>query len=412
MPTCASRWRSAIALDLNARYTYRSFTYKTPASDTILQITGADPYFIPVGGASSELIGYSFENELGPIVTDGSEQSLNVSASLDVALPHDWHGEIYGAYALEDGVVEQTGLLDSTALDEALGNAPPTGGYDPARLGYFSPYGSGEANSPALLAFISRRERDSSLGQVAMLDAQADGTVINLPGGPLKAALGAQFRLERFTPDTVSNSAADLFTSGGTAFQRTVIAGFLELRAPIVGPNNAVPGIQALEASLAGRVEAYNDVGISGDPKFGLLWTPLGGLDIHATYGRSFRAPSLPDVNALQVIAPGILPNAGSQALVLIRYGGNAGLRPGDGDLLDARRRDEAPVRAASRARRHGLRYPLPRPGRHAGAERSRQRPDQSGLRAVRHARRSGRQPGRSRPGRVADRPIGRERRQ
>jgi outer membrane receptor for ferrienterochelin and colicin len=34
------------------------------------------------------------------------------------------------------------------------------------------------------------------------------------------------------------------------------------------------------------------------------------------------------DVNALQVIAPGILPNAGSQALVLVRYGGNAALRP------------------------------------------------------------------------------------
>jgi outer membrane receptor protein involved in Fe transport len=320
---------SAITLDLNARYTYRSFAYKTPASDTILQITGADPYFIPVGGASSELIGYSFNHELGPNVTNGSEQSLNVSASLDIALPHDWHSEIYGAYALEDGVVEQAGLLDSAALDETLGNAPPTGGYDPARLGYFNPYGSGGANSPALLAFISRRERDSSLGQVAMLDAQADGAVTNLPGGPLKAALGAQFRLERFTPDTVSTSAADLFTSGGTAFQRTVIAGFLELRAPIVGPNNAVPGIQALEASLAGRVEAYNDVGISGVPKFGLLWTPLGGLDIHATYGRSFRAPSLPDVNALQVIAPGILPSAGgTQDVVLIRYGGNAGLRP------------------------------------------------------------------------------------
>jgi outer membrane receptor protein involved in Fe transport len=319
---------SAVTLDLNARYTYRSFSYNTPAASTILQITGADPYFIPVGGEASELIGYSFENELGPIVTNGSEQSLNLAASLNIDLPRSWHGEIYAAYAREDGVVRQTHELDSNALEEELGNAPPTGGYDPAQLGYFNPYGSGRANSPALLAFISQRERTSSLGQEATVDAQADGTVIDLPGGPLKAALGAQFRLERFTPFDQEVSAADEYASGGTAYQRTVIAGFLELRAPLVGPNNAIPGVQALEASLAGRVEAYNDVGISGVPKLGLLWTPFGGLDIHATYGRSFRAPSLVDINALQVIAPGILPSAGSQALVLVRYGGNPALRP------------------------------------------------------------------------------------
>ena len=316
------------SLDLNARYTYRGFTYKTPASSTILQITGADPYFIPITGEASDLIGYAFGNELGPVLTTGSQQSLNLSAALDVDLPHAWHGQIYGAYAREDGVIVQTHLLDGTALNEALGNSPPTSGYNPAVLGYFNPYGAGQANSPALLAFLSRRERNSSLGEVATIDAQADGPLMTLPGGPLRAALGVQFRLERFTPDTVSTNPVDDFSSGGTAYQRTVIAGFAELRAPVIGPDNAVPGVRKLEVSLAGRIEVYDDLGISGVPKVGVLWTPVVGLDVHATYGRSFRAPSLVDLDAVQVLAPGVLPTATSQSLVLVRYGGDPGLKP------------------------------------------------------------------------------------
>jgi iron complex outermembrane receptor protein len=48
------------------------------------------------------------------------------------------------------------------------------------------------------------------------------------------------------------------------------------LRVPLVGPANALPGVQRLELSLAGRIEHYDDVGTTKNPKIGVVWAPIG----------------------------------------------------------------------------------------------------------------------------------------
>lgn len=116
-------------------------------------------------------------------------------------------------------------------------------------------------------------------------DALADGAVLELPGGELRLALGAAYREESVQP-----------IDGSLIPGRYVKAAFSELFVPLVGAANRVPGIAALELSIAGRYEQYSDFGEDVTPKFGLRWQPVDGLSLRATYGESFKAPTVTDM--------------------------------------------------------------------------------------------------------------------
>ncbi len=57
-----------------------------------------------------------------------------------------------------------------------------------------------------------------------------------------------------------------------------------------------VPLLESLTATLAGRFDKYNDIGIADDAKTwnaGLEWRPLDNLLLRGTYATSFRAPDM-----------------------------------------------------------------------------------------------------------------------
>jgi iron complex outermembrane receptor protein len=69
-----------------------------------------------------------------------------------------------------------------------------------------------------------------------------------------------------------------------------------------------LPAARELTLTLAGRFDRYTDFGEIFSPQYGLLWRPFRDVAIRATYGRSFRAPSLyelylPDVPGTTLIA-------------------------------------------------------------------------------------------------------------
>jgi len=66
---------------------------------------------------------------------------------------------------------------------------------------------------------------------------------------------------------------------------------------PLFGASNAVPGIEQLSLSLAGRYEHYSDFGDTTNPKFGVTWKPVPELTVRASYGTSFRAPTFVEVS-------------------------------------------------------------------------------------------------------------------
>jgi len=167
----------------------------------------------------------------------------------------------------------------------------------------------------------------NSLGEIGL---KLDGNLIDLPAGPAKLAVGGLIRREQFESvfETLVNPPNP--QSG----KRTVRAAFGELYVPIFSERNRRPGLERLVFTAAARLEDYSELKASLDPKFGVLWSPLSGLDLRASYGTSFRAPLLYETlgyyNAflfpasLLYINPAEAPDGVGAALV----GSNPGVQP------------------------------------------------------------------------------------
>lgn len=132
--------------------------------------------------------------------------------------------------------------------------------------------------------FEDRTIRTETLG----FGLKADGDLIELPGGAVQVALGAEIRREDYTEDVV---ALDFTQS--LASDRTVRAAFAELLVPVFSSRNRQPGFEQLRFSAAGRYEDYGRLGSSFDPKIGVLWSPIPDLALRASFGTSFRVPLL-----------------------------------------------------------------------------------------------------------------------
>ncbi len=138
---------------------------------------------------------------------------------------------------------------------------------------------------------IAGRVRDAR-GTMDQFDLQVSGEFGTLPGGPLALALGGEWRHEQLTDQPASALAAgDIL---GTALevgeldaQRDVYAAFVELDLPIS---------RTLSFGAAVRYDHYSDFGGTTNPKFAVRWQPTRSLLLRGSWGRGFRAPSLPDL--------------------------------------------------------------------------------------------------------------------
>ena len=143
----------------------------------------------------------------------------------------------------------------------------------------------GHVNSAAALAQLAPTLENSTKSSTTFVDARASRELVELPGGPLAIALGADYRKEKLeSPPTPYTYEGDIIGLGYSSFfgDRNVTAAYAELSAPIV---------RTVELTAAARVDHYSDVGNSTTPKLGVKWTPLRSLAMRATYAEGFRAP-------------------------------------------------------------------------------------------------------------------------
>lgn len=162
--------------------------------------------------------------------------------------------------------------------------------------------------------------------RTSSMDVSGDGPVARSFGGRMSLALGAQLRHERFDPEALVGLHA------GDSLARDVGVFYGELLVPLVNSENRRPGVERLELTAAGRLEHYSDFGTTTNPKFGVSWSPWTGLNVRGTYGTSFRAPLLSQINpattipvAFDLADPGA-PNGVTSTIVL--FGSREGLDP------------------------------------------------------------------------------------
>ena len=135
------------------------------------------------------------------------------------------------------------------------------------------------------------------------LTAKLDGKFLELPGGDLRFSVGAGYSEQDYTES--SGLLKEPLSSRD--FDRNSYFTFAEIFAPLIGEEQGVKGINRLELSAAIRYTEYSDFGGGSTPRFGLLWSPVSGLNLRGTYSKSFRAPTLRRMGAVgngQIFSP------------------------------------------------------------------------------------------------------------
>ncbi len=177
----------------------------------------------------------------------------------------------------------QTGQLRDSVLHDFLDGTNLTG-LNPT-LTYYRLGANAGLNSQATRDAISPALKDRLTSSVSSIDLRANRELMQLSGGPLQLAVGAEFRQEKADrPATPFTDTADIVGLGYSAFNgsRNILAAFAELSAPV---------LKGLELSLAVRADRYSDVGTSTTPKVGIKYTPIKEVALRGTYAEGFRAP-------------------------------------------------------------------------------------------------------------------------
>jgi outer membrane receptor protein involved in Fe transport len=155
----------------------------------------------------------------------------------------------------------------------------------------------------------------------------ADGTVATLPAGAVKLAAGAGLRSNRLHAIAYAGAAQSVRAAQDAYFA------FGELSLPLVAPAQAIGLVHRAIVDVAIRYEDYPGVDRVVTPKLGAIYAPTPDVEIKATWGKSFKAPTLFQLYNAQTVdlrraatvgAPG-LP---ASASVVSLFGGNTGLKP------------------------------------------------------------------------------------
>jgi iron complex outermembrane receptor protein len=298
-----------------------------PAASGVVLVNGVNPFFrAPPGtGATAEYVLFSTDNLYGADHIDNvfRVRAGNSSAGIDTKLVGDLKLSVYGTF---DWATNNSYLpaINPTALAAAANGTTAATALDP--------FGTG--TSPTVAAAITDYAGDLTIHQRTYLGAaRLDGTIVDLPGGALKVAVGGEYRRETFQQRGIYGGA-----QVPENLHRKIGSLYGELFVPIIGQANETTLLHRLVLSVSGRYDHYSDFGSTTNPKVGLNWDPVSGLTLRGTYGRSFRASGLRDIGATvgaYYIAAANLPAVGlydptraTQVNTLVLYGGNRGLKP------------------------------------------------------------------------------------
>lgn len=117
-------------------------------------------------------------------------------------------------------------------------------------------------------------------------ELKASGSLFDLPAGAVKLAAGVTYKEESYF------RTIDLYEIEHRA-ERHNRSAFAELHVPLIGTEQARPGVERLDLSIATRYDDYSDFGSTRNPRLGLSWSPLPGLAVRASHSTSFRAPAI-----------------------------------------------------------------------------------------------------------------------
>jgi len=252
-----------------------------------LTVPRSNAYFVAPAGTnpSSVTVEYDFTRDLGLVDQNGRTRDSRFTAGFEWDINDNWQLSVDGLYG-EDESSQYTLRVLTPALNRALASSNPATAFNPF----------GGPNSQAVLdSIFTGLFNPYSTNRISGGSAQLSGALF----GDVRLAVGA----ELLNYANVGGSLqGDIAAPEQRAFsqKREQKSAFAELFVPFVSSANARPGLERLDLSLAGRIDDYDDIGSTTNPKVGLNWSPVDGLLFKGSYGKSFRAPGLQDLPVMR----------------------------------------------------------------------------------------------------------------
>ncbi|WP_093144033.1 TonB-dependent receptor [Pseudoxanthomonas sp. GM95] len=173
----------------------------------------------------------------------GKTHSSLVAPSVEVHLPADWTLTVGGTLGQDKTEYVQRSMLSAT----------------------------GQVLSSSNGAYTNRSRS---------YDVGVEGPLLSLPGGEARLAAGAGYRYNSY------------LERGYTFGEEDGRFAYAELNLPLVGAGQGIAGVRRLELTGALRTED-GDYGRVTTPKLGLIYAPSEDLTFKASWGKSFKAPTL-----------------------------------------------------------------------------------------------------------------------
>ena len=265
-----------------------------------------NPYY-PTGGAPTNLrVAYHMSIE-SPSRSSAYELGQRYLGGLNIDLPHEWAAQVYYSETRDSNALNLIGRVNKAAVSAALGwtlAAQPATGTKPGiatfakpatvpYLNLFCDPRTIQCNSPTTLGYINFYSQSSEAFWVNEKAVKADGPLFDLPGGAVKAAIGASYISNHYILTQLTQSQNSTLVDVLTDPQsRSLWAVYGQLNVPVFSDQNAIPFFRKLDLEASWRHDQYSDFGGTSNAKVGFNWTPIDDLTFRGGWGTSFRAPN------------------------------------------------------------------------------------------------------------------------
>ncbi|MEE8438904.1 MAG: TonB-dependent receptor [Micropepsaceae bacterium] len=255
-------------------------------------------------------VNYNFGFEMEPTIA-ARETSYRFGGGFNIELPYDWFGKLGAYWNSSNARAARQGFINFNHFNAALGHTidgEDATGSTPGIAAFTKPDNipflnlfcdptAFTCNSPSTIDYINGGQvNETTKNALYQMNATFDGPLFELPGGEVQAAVGATWVKElidfrTFATRRAHNKAvpAELLES----ISREFYAAFGQLIVPVIGPDMNIPGFNRLDLEVSYRIDHYEEFGTVKNPKFGLTWSPIPGLDFRGNFSKAFRAPLL-----------------------------------------------------------------------------------------------------------------------
>jgi iron complex outermembrane recepter protein len=313
-----------LQLFFEGRFTQRQALRSYIPDQQVLMVPPSNPFYVnPYAGVPYTLVAYSFSSDYGPGRFYARSEVYVGTAGARLQMGESWQATLSESYGRQSLRSDEFDLADPLALAASLA--------DPNPATAFNPFGAGSNTNPATLAAI---ERDYPLHAVSSIESTrlvADGSLFRVPAGEAKLAVGLERREEGLSHD-ISDPLNPEELTVPQSYSRHITSLFSQLELPLIGDPEQLRAVPRLELNLAARYEHYSDFGSTFNPTVRIGWIALEPLKLRASWGRSFRAPTLDDLydTSANAAASVVLTDPQSptgRSLVLVEQGSNPSLK-------------------------------------------------------------------------------------